>query len=104
MMGFFRVIDGCENLSIFWTLHPIESHLFAKGNGVVEAHNSEGSDWFITRALVKPEDCRKMGIGSHMLKLLFDEVKKKHGTRILVTPGGYDNNRKEQFNFYKKEI
>jgi tRNA(Met) C34 N-acetyltransferase TmcA len=58
--------------------------------------------WWISRVIVEPEsECGK-GYGSELLRLLIENVRKQDCKLLLVCPGGYDSNRKQQFNFYKK--
>ena len=57
--------------------------------------------WWLNRAIVQPKNNRRKGIGGQMLEMLKDEVKKQDGKAIVVTPGGYDLNAKDQYRFYE---
>lgn len=75
------------------------------GSGFVERATVSADlvdQWWINRVLVQPESNRGLGIGSHLLKMLKEEVKKQGGTKIVVAPGGYDQNKDRQVRFYKK--
>jgi len=61
-----------------------------------------GNHWFINRVLVNPQSDRGKGIGSKLLQVLIKEIKKQNNKKIIVTPGGYINNTKQQINFYVK--
>jgi len=87
--------------------HPTCVNIYKYGYGYsissASASYIPGEDyWFINRVLVKPENERGKGIGSELLQLLIKEIKKHGGKKIIVTPGGYDNKTKKQFNFYRK--
>lgn len=61
----------------------------------------EQDSWYISRVLVA-QSFRGKGIGSKVLQILLNEIKKAGGKKVIVTPGGYDNNKEQQFNFYLK--
>ncbi|MDD5649797.1 MAG: GNAT family N-acetyltransferase [Candidatus Nanoarchaeia archaeon] len=87
------VSDTC--ISIYWVENL--GH-----NACVESDQIIPNHWMITRALVRPDGYRNQGLGSHLLKILIEEIKKKKGKSILVTPGGYDGETEKQFRFYEK--
>jgi ribosomal protein S18 acetylase RimI-like enzyme len=61
--------------------------------------------WWIARALITPASERGKGYGSELLQKLISTIKqnpKLDCKFLLVTPGGYEENTKQQFNFYKK--
>ena len=45
---------------------------------------------------------RSQGIGSQILQMLLNEIKKQNAKKVIVTPGGYNVDEKRQFNFYIK--
>ena len=69
--------------------------------GVAEANQTDGGTWWISRVLVKPESMRGQGIGTKMLELLKQEVKRQGCQVLQVAPGGYDSDPRV-FTFYKK--
>lgn len=64
--------------------------------------NFVGNYWFINRVLVNPKSHRGQGIGSQLLQTLIKEIKKINDIKIIVTPGGYENDQERQNNFYTK--
>ena len=59
--------------------------------------------WWVSRVLVAVRNMRGQGIGSKILQRAVQEVLKRDpNAKIIVSPGGYDNNTEQQFNFYKK--
>jgi GNAT superfamily N-acetyltransferase len=96
MKGTFRSYCSDQDATISWRGSKI---LY---RGTIDAqHESEGI-WWITRALVQPKKCCNQGIGSIMLQMLIKELKKYGAKKILVTPGGYDQETEKQFRFYEK--
>lgn len=58
--------------------------------------------WFINRVLVNPKSHRGKGIGTQLLQTLIKEIRKHDNNKIIVTPGGYENDQERQNNFYLK--
>ena len=56
--------------------------------------------WEMNRIIVKPH-MRRKGIGTALMKALYEEAKKNGATDIYVIPGGYDITYEEQVAFYK---
>jgi GNAT superfamily N-acetyltransferase len=92
--GKIRIVSTPTNISVYWLHSPMQS-------GCVEISCLDNKNWWISRAFVSPK-FRNQGVGSHIMKLAIDEVKKHKGKLILVTPGGYEGNTQRQFNFYAK--
>jgi len=87
--------DGCV-IVFFSVPEEIAAH------GEVSANVIVNDEWWIARAIVKPETLRGKGLGSKMLSLLKDEVIKQGCKKLFVCPGGYEENKEKQFNFYIK--
>jgi predicted N-acetyltransferase YhbS len=59
--------------------------------------------WYIARALINPPKSRNNGIGSKLMTEFKKTIIKNSNTKkCIVTPGGYSDNKEEQFNFYLK--
>lgn len=93
--GKINLVSSETHVSVYW----IENF---SHNGCVESDRIDNENWWISRALVKPTNYRSKGIGSKLLKILIDEIKKKNSKYILVTPGGYEDETEKQFRFYEK--
>ena len=92
----FRVSSSPESISAYL----VSDRCLMQG--VVSA-DFLGEYWWLSRALVNPPEARNIGLGSKMLQLLIQEIKLQPFIRkIIVEPGGYDNNTKQQRNFYYK--
>lgn len=63
--------------------------------------NFTGREWWVARVLVQPDSARGKGLGGRLLEELKKAVVEMGGTSLLVTPGGYSNERRRQFKFYK---
>jgi len=98
-MDSFKTISTSLYVSAIWQ-HP--SKLFARGTVSADLINFEKKTWWISRALVQPEEFRNQGIGSKMLKNVIDAITLLNGSEIFVIPDGYEYNTKRQFNFYIK--
>lgn len=58
--------------------------------------------WYISRVMVR-ENHRRKGIGSKMLNSIIEEIKTRgEKCNIVVFPGGYGEDIKDQINFYEK--
>ncbi len=57
--------------------------------------------WWINHILV-PEADHGKGIGSRLLQRMLVELRSKGVKAVIVAPGGYNSNPKDQFNFYRK--
>lgn len=58
--------------------------------------------WYVSRVNVK-EGLRNDGIGSRLLQMIIEKIKSRPDkATIIVYPGGYNEDREGQFNFYKK--
>jgi ribosomal protein S18 acetylase RimI-like enzyme len=75
--------------------------LFVKGEISANIINPSG-DWWIARAIIKPESLRDQGLGSEMLKKLKEAAVRQGCKRLIVCPEGYEGKTRRQFNFYKK--
>jgi hypothetical protein len=91
----FRVSSSPQSISAY-----LVSNRFLI-QGIVSA-DFLGNYWWLSRALINPPPARNIGLGSKMLQLLIQEIKKQPIKKIVVEPGGYDNNPKQQRNFYYK--
>jgi hypothetical protein len=69
---------------------------------VFESEFTGPAHWWVNRAVVHPAEQRGKGLGSIMLKRALEQVVLSDIHRVLVMPGGYDNNTERQFNFYLK--
>jgi hypothetical protein len=60
--------------------------------------------WWVSRVVVNPRGARGHGLGSRALKLLQEALVQQEpmGVRMLVVPGGYENNVEQQTHFYLK--
>lgn len=92
--GETKIVSSTTNVSVYWTHFPMQT-------SCVDISCFDTKNWWVSRAFVTPK-FRGQGIGSHLLKLAIEEIKKYKGELILVTPGGYEGNTKSQFNFYAK--
>jgi acetyltransferase (GNAT) family protein len=89
-----------ECVSVYMTL-PTEPRAVA----VAEASRllPEKGGWYVNRVLVSKKEDRGKGLGSYVLGLLIQTVRRtKDFSLLLVEPGGYDNNVKAQRAFYRK--
>ena len=68
--------------------------------GTASADRMPDSSWWLSRALVQPEEKRGQGIGSVLVMRLQHEVQAQGGTRLVVCPGGYGMDQKRQCAFY----
>jgi hypothetical protein len=57
--------------------------------------------WWVNRVVVEPSIRRGEGIGSNLLQQLVELIRGQKGKVICVAPGGYDEDRERQFNFYR---
>ena len=57
--------------------------------------------WWVSRVNVQGTE-KGQGTGSKLLKRAIDEVLSYGPADIIVAPGGYSEDEKKQFNFYKK--
>lgn len=63
----------------------------------------EEGGWYVNRVLVSEKEDRGKGLGSYVLGLLIQTVRRtKDFSFLLVEPGGYDNNIRAQRAFYRK--
>jgi ribosomal protein S18 acetylase RimI-like enzyme len=62
----------------------------------------DDENWYINRAIVKPESLRGHGIGSLMLTKLKDALIEQGCKKLIVYPGGYAGEKRKQIKFYKK--
>jgi len=85
-----------ETLSVYWHGKTMFE------NGVAEASTMGDGFWNINRVLVNPKILRGKGIGSKLLQELIEKIRNADGKKIIVWPGGYDDNKKKQVNFYIK--
>jgi len=94
-----QVNAALESVCIYWQ-HPKG---FFKGRGSLEANWLSDTTWWVARAVINPADQRGRGIGTAMLKALFKALRENETCkRLVVCPGGYDSNTKDQFHFYEK--
>lgn len=96
MKGTFHSYSSDQDATISWRGSKI---LY---RGTIDAQQENEGVWWITRALVQPKECCNHGIGSTMLQMLIKELKKYGTKKILVTPGGYNQETERQFHFYEK--
>jgi hypothetical protein len=68
---------------------------------IASADNLLDGRWWISRVNVQGVEKGK-GVGSILLQRLLQEVLKLGQTKIIVSPGGYYEDKDRQFNFYKK--
>lgn len=67
---------------------------------IAQADNINGT-WWISRVNVNQLQ-RNKGIGSLLLNNLIKEILKLGDFKIVVCPGGYNENIEQQYNFYIK--
>jgi GNAT superfamily N-acetyltransferase len=91
-----HVISTPNNVSIVYMVGPVRS-------SVAGIDRVDGHQWWVSRVLVGDRNTRGQGIGSYLIQRAVKEVlKHDQQANILVEPGGYEGNTKEQVNFYKK--
>lgn len=87
-----------ENISVYWEDNNLK--------GCAEANPAPSflpdNYWWISRVVINPEIARGNGIGTRILLRLIKEIKSVGGVALVVIPGGYNNNKTKQENFYKK--
>ena len=99
-----HVNDGGNNVDIVATSNSIPGFNIV---GIVSANvhfsddNKNGKVWWIARVKLSKGVPTGQGIGSILLEVLKNEIKKRKCI-LIVCPGGYNGNRKQQFNFYIK--
>ena len=59
-------------------------------------------EWWVARVLVQKEENRGKGYGSVVLRAALDAVTAMGAKRVIVAPGGYNKEKKKQFDFYMK--
>jgi GNAT superfamily N-acetyltransferase len=61
-------------------------------------------EWWVARVLVSNADDRGKGLGSLVLQAALKAIMVSTNgmARVVVVPGGYDNNHKRQRKFYEK--
>ena len=61
-------------------------------------------EWWVARVLVQKPENRGKGYGSAVLQEALKAVMTKTGGmgRVIVAPGGYDNDQERKFRFYEK--
>jgi GNAT superfamily N-acetyltransferase len=95
-----KTISTPTNITAFW-----QGTGFENGSISVDLMPHPDTDdwvWWLSRALVQPDSCRSKGIGSQLMIVLKEEIKKSECKRCVVAPGGYNSTFKQQANFYKK--
>ena len=70
-----------------------------RGTASADRHSN---GWWISRVLVQPSTMTGKGVGGKLLEMVKMEIKKQGGGTVRVCPGGYDDNKKQQCNFYRK--
>ena len=91
-----RIIETTENVDIAFMI----PQTYKMGN--ISAHLIDNDEWWIARAIIKPESLRGQGLGTKMLEKLKAAVIRQGCKKLIVTPGGYEGKKKKQFNFYLK--
>jgi len=82
------------HLTVHWNGKDFNQRATASADLVQEA------EWWISRVLVQPKELRGQGIGTQLMEVLQSHIKK--GQRLVVFPGGYDQDRDRQEAFYRK--
>jgi len=100
----FKVNDGGNNVDIT-AIDPSASGFNIIGTASANVHirddNTNKMVWWISRIKLFPNVPTGNGIGSMLLEKLKNEMRKRDCC-LIVCPGGYAENRDEQFNFYIK--
>lgn len=88
------VITSGNNVTVIWRGNNIHQRGTASADLI-------GDIWWINRVLVQPPEARRKGIGSLMLTELIQAVSRQGGA-LKVCPGGYYQDKEDQFKFYEK--
>jgi len=98
--GTFLSIPSPDSITIFWRFNEVG---FRSGSlDCIRRFDSTKGEWYISRAFIKRTEDRGKGIGSEMMCMLKEHVANQGGEFITVHPGGYEENKRKQFNFYRK--
>lgn len=91
-----------ENLNIVKSQESISVLLVIDGKvSIASADNLMDGRWWISRVKLQGLQTGK-GFGTMLLKKLVTEIMSFGDTKIIVAPGGYNENKEQQVNFYKK--
>lgn len=73
-------------------------------SAVASCERISESIWWVSRVLVQPAEARGGGLGSEVLGLLLAAFRHQGepGAKLLVCPGGYENDQERQRRFYLK--
>jgi GNAT superfamily N-acetyltransferase len=99
MINPIKVISMPSYVSANWN-HP--SNIFVRGTISADLLYPEKRIWWISRAIIQPKEYRNQGIGSLLLKNVIEAIVQLNGSEIYVSPGGYMQDTKKQYNFYEK--
>lgn len=97
MNGTITVINSYPCVCVYWRGESMFDNACAEAN--IDSQDVDA--WYISRVFVK-EHLRGKSIGSQVLQTLLSEIKKQNTKKVIVSPGGYDNDKDRQFNFYLK--
>lgn len=68
---------------------------------IASVDNLQNGSWWISRVNVQGAP-KGQGVGSKLLQTIIENVLISGPAEIIVAPGGYEGNTKQQFKFYKK--
>lgn len=76
-----------------------------RGEGVRDTGTAEADDlgdgvWWVARVLVQPPKNRGRGIGTELVRRMQREVVGFGCKKLIVAPGGYDEDHERQRGFY----
>lgn len=102
-LGEFKVYGSPRNVSVGFVVgHRLIGTMNADDMGMISTF-PEGR-WWLARANIVDPELRGMGLGSKMMDLMKQALTKQDGFKeLLVAPGGYGSDPKQQIKFYLKQ-